>query len=194
MNLNRKRFFVGIVCSGIMFFMGVLYLTVPAYYGTEYMANIDTNDLFVSMVLIYAVLNFIKYFLLGKNPNNENIYISIASSLTGTLNVLLNEFLEKNIILGISLLIFVLLITGIKLFTVDYYHDRKDAYYYIEGLLLAIFFIVGIVTSLNLFSDSILQTIMLGFYFIIIAILDTVNTAIKTMLKAKRFLNKIKLN
>ena len=60
-------------------------------------------------------------------------------------------------------------------------------------MLLCLFLIVGVVISVNLFKDSAIQTIMLGFLFIIIGILDGVNISIKAMLKAQRFLNKIKL-
>lgn len=194
MSGNKKRFFVSAICSGIMFSIGVLYIIIPAYYGINFVTKINTNDLFISVMLIFAVINFVKYTLLGKNPNNENIYICITSCFSGILNLILNNYFNDSIALAMSLAIFVLLITGIKLFTIDYYHDRKDAYYYIEGLLLAIFFVVGIITSLNLFSDMLLQTIMLGYFILIMSILDIVNISIKTMLKAKRFLKKIKLD
>ena len=96
-------------------------------------------------------------------------------------------------VLAISIMVFVLAITTVKLFSIDYYHDNKDAFFYIETMLLCLFLVVGVVISVNLFNDSTIQTIMLGFLFIIIGILDGVNISIKCMLKAQRFLNKIKL-
>lgn len=193
MTKNKKNFFIGIISCGILFSMGVLYLTVPSYYGIDHMANINVNDLFICMILIYSVLAFGNYLLIGKNPNNENVWLSIVASIAGIANVGLGVFFNESLTLALSLSIFVFLTTAVRIFTIDYYHDRKDAYYYIEAMLTIIFLIVGVVISFNLFNDSVLQTMVLGFYFIIISILESVDVSLKGMLKAKRFLKKIKL-
>lgn len=190
---NKKKFFVGTICGSIIFLMGVLYLTIPGYYGIDNMAEVDTNNLFISATLVYSVISFLRYVLLGKNPNNETIYFCIASSVMGIFNVVLAHYYQASIVLSMSLALLVFIITGIKLFTIDYYHDRKDAYVYIESLLLAIFFVVGVVISLNLLNSSVLQTVMLGFFFIIVGILDIINSAIKSLVVSKKFLRKIKL-
>lgn len=193
MTKNKKNFFVGIISCGILFSMGVLYLIVPSYYGIDHMANINVNDLFICMILIYSVLAFGNYLIIGKNPNNENVWLSIVASIAGIANVCLGVFFNDSLTLALSLGIFVFLTTAVRIFTIDYYHDRKDAYYYIEAMLTIIFLIVGVVICFNLFNDSVLQTIILGFYFIIISILESVDVSLKGMLKAKRFLKKIKL-
>ena len=193
MSKNKKNFFIGMISCGIIFLMGVLYLTVPSYYGLEQMTNINVNDLFICIVLVYSVVNFGNYILIGKNPNNEVIWLSIVASISGILNVGLNLLFNPTYTLAMSLGVFIFLTIGVKIFTIDYYHDRKDAYYYIETMLTLIFFIIGIVICFNLFNDSIVQTIILGFFFIIISILEAVDVSLKGMLKAKRFLKKIKL-
>ena len=168
MSKNKKNFFIGMISCGIIFLMGVLYLTVPSYYGLEEMTNINVNDLFICMVLVYSVVNFGNYILIGKNPNNEVIWLSIVASISGILNVGLNLLFNPTYTLAMSLGVFIFLTIGVKIFTIDYYHDRKDAYYYIETMLTLIF-------------------------FIIISILEAVDVSLKGMLKAKRFLKKIKL-
>lgn len=193
MSKNKKNFFIGMISCGIIFLMGVLYLTVPSYYGLEQMTNINVNDLFICIVLVYSVVNFGNYILIGKNPNNEVIWLSIVASISGILNVGLNLLFNPTYTLAMSLGVFIFLTIGVKIFTIDYYHDRKDVYYYIETMLTLIFFIIGIVICFNLFNDSIVQTIILGFFFIIISILEAVDVSLKGMLKAKRFLKKIKL-
>lgn len=193
MTKNKKNFFTGIICCGIMFLMGVLYLTVPSYYGLDHMVSFNVNDLFICMILIYSVLCFGNYLIIGRNPNNETIWTSIASSISGIVNVLLGLFLNPTLTLAISLALFVFLNAAVKIFSIDYYHDRKDAYYYIETMLTGIFLVIGVIICFNLFNDSVLQTIILGFFFIIISMLDAINVSLKSMLKAKRFLKKIKL-
>jgi uncharacterized membrane protein HdeD (DUF308 family) len=84
-------------------------------------------------------------------------------------------------------------VTVVKLFTIDYYHDREDAFFYIETMLLIIFFIMGLMLAFNLFDDKILQAMMLGFFIVLISILDGLNGSLKSLIKSKRFQNKIKL-
>ena len=193
MTKNKKNFFVGIISCGIMFIMGVLYLTVPTYYGLDHMSVIDVNDLFICMMLIYGVLNLGEYIILGKNPNNENVWLSLAASTSGIINVLLGLFFTETLTLAIALTAFVFLTCGVRIFTTDYYHDRNDAYYYIEAMITILLFIIGLVICFNLFNDSVLQTIILGFYFIITSIIEAADVGLRTMLKSKRFLRKIKL-
>lgn len=193
MTKNKKNFFVGIISCGIMFVMGVLYLTVPNYYGLDYMAVIDVNDLFICMMLIYGTLNLGEYILLGKSPNNENVWLSLAASASGITNVAAGAYLTETFTLATSLTTFVFLTCAVRLFTIDYYHDRKDAYYYIEAMITSLLFIIGVVICFNLFNDSVLQTIILGFYFIITSIIEASDVGLRAMLKSKRFLKKIKL-
>lgn len=193
MTKNKKNFFVGIISCGIMFLMGVLYLTVPSYYGLDYMVKYDVNDLFICMVLVYSVLNFAEYVILGKNPNNENIWLSIVASLSGILNILIGLALNHTTTLAISLAIFVFGTCAVRLFTIDYYHDRKDAYFYIEIMITSILLLIGVVICFNLFNDAVIQTIILGFFFIITSLIEASDVGLRTMLKSKRFLKKIKL-
>ena len=194
MSDNKRNFYVGIACSIAIFLMGVIYLTIPSYYGLAAMYNINANNLFVSGLLMFACVNLVKYIVVGKNPTTERVYMTVASAATGALDIILGGFYDdQHMVLAISIMVFVLAITTVKLFTIDYYHDRGDAFFYIETMLLSLFMVVGFVIAINLFKDSTIQTIMLGFLFIIIGILDGVNISIKCMLKADRFLKKIKL-
>lgn len=191
MTKNKKRFLINIFGSSLIFLLGVIYISLPTYYGLESFSKIDINDLFISFIIIYAIINLVLFLVLGKNPNNESIYLCIVGSIAGLLDMLLQSHLTKAFSLSFAILIF--MIAAVKLFTIDYYHDRKDAYYYIETLCLLIFLLVGIITSINLFGDTKLQATMLGFFITIMGILRIFNITIKAMLKSKRFLKKIKL-
>ena len=193
MSENKKNFYVGIISSGIIFLMGVLYLTIPAYYGINNMVNIDTNNLLISMMLVYSLVKFADYILLGNNPTKEAVLMSIVASTTGIANVLLEFVVSDSLALALALIIFVLFSCAVNIFSIDYYHDRKDAYYYVEAMTTIILFVVGIVLSFNLFNDSVVQTMGMGYLFIVVSILEAVDVAMKCMLKSKRFLRKVKL-
>ena len=73
MSENKKNFYVGIACSIAVFLMGVMYLTVPSYYGLAAMDNINANNLFVSGLLMFGCVNLVKYIVVGKNPTTERV-------------------------------------------------------------------------------------------------------------------------
>ena len=154
MSTNKKNFYVGIVCSIAIFMMGVIYLTIPSYYGLAAMHNINANNLFVSGLLMFACVNLVKYIVVGKNPTSERVYMTVASAGSGALNIILGGFFEnQHMVLAISIMVFVLAITTVKLFSIDYYHDNKDAFFYIETMLLCLFLVVGVVISVNLMTQ-----------------------------------------
>jgi len=192
MSKNRKNFIVGIVGSIIVFVMGVLYMVIPNYYGVDNLGVVDTNNLFLSMAIVYSVINFGFYYIMGENPNKETLWLCIVSALCGLLNSYLSTFLSSSLTLSLSILALTLAITSIRLFTVDYYHDRKDAYYFIEGLLLICFFVCGFTLSFCMFDDTIIQTIELGFFQMMIGLIEGIKITTKCLLKAPRFLGKIK--
>lgn len=192
MTVGKRNLVISILSAGLIFMMGLLYLTIPNYYGLEAMSVISTNDLLLSALLVYSVVKFGEYVLVGKNPTNENVFLTITASSVGIINVLLNVFVEPSMALSISLMVFTLGIILVKLFTMDYYHDRENGFWYVELIYLIIFTAVGIITSCNLFNDSILQTIMLGYYFIIVGVLESLKATTKSLLKSKKFLKSIK--
>lgn len=191
MTKNKKNFLINIIGAIGVFLLGIVFISLPTYYGIDMIKGSNINDLFLCFVIIYATLNLVLFFLNGKKKNNEMIYLCMVASVAGLINIILTEFTSKSFIISFALLVF--MITAVKLFTIDYYHDRKDAFYYIEALGLIIFFLTGVATAINLFGDALLQTIMLGFFIAIMGILRIFNVSIKAMLKSKRFLNKIKL-
>lgn len=192
MSKNRRNFFLGQIASSIMFAIGVLYILVPSYYGLDNMATIDTNNLFISLIIVYASLHLGLFYCIGANPTHESFIMCIASILAGVFNVTIQEFVSASIALSVSVLIFTVSITAIRIFTIDYYHDRKDAYLYVEAFLTIIFFVSGAVISISLFNDPLIQTIELGFFLMIMGIIESMKFTTKCLLKAPRFLGKIK--
>lgn len=190
---NRKNYIVGMITSGIIFIMGVIYLTLPSYYGTSCADIVDINDLFISFSVMFAIINLIKFIILGKNPTKERVGLTIISVIAGIFNVIASMYLDANMVFAMSLLVFIILYTGVKIFSIDYYHDREDAFYYIETLLLVLFIIIGVVITFNLFKNRIVQIIMFGFFIASTGILDIINISIKSLLKSKKFIRQIKL-
>lgn len=192
MSKNKKNFIYYELESGIIFFIGVLFTLLPTIYGINNLGELNVNDLFLCMTLILSTLNLANFYVVGQNPTKEYLYYSVTSSIVGIINIIISPYFDNSLTLAISVLALTIVFSMVKLFTVDYYHDRKDAFYYIEGILAIIFLIVGMIISISVFNNPVVETIELGFFMIIMGIIESIKTATKCLLKAPRFLGKIK--
>ena len=188
-NENQKHFYVGLSISSALFILGLIYVISPTIITTKVY---KVNNFVIVMLSLYALANLIKFIVINYKTY-EKVYLCLGSCAIAILNVILSAFIDATTVFTMSIMLFTLVVTGVKLFAVDYYYQRKDAYWYILTMLLIIFIIVGIVISIALINNPATQVISLGFFVIIIAILDAVDVAIKCMLKAPRFVKNIKL-
>jgi hypothetical protein len=188
-NENQKHFFVGLTISCALFVLGLIYIISPTIITTKVY---KVNNFVIVMLSLYALANLIKFVVINYKTY-EKVYLCLGSCAIAILNVILSAFIDATTVFTMSIMLFTLVVTGVKLFAVDYYYQRKDAYWYIVTMLLIIFLIVGLVISIALLKNTDIQIISLGFFIIIIAILDAVDTSIKCMLRAPRFVKNIKL-
>ena len=188
-NENQKHFYVGLSVSGALFILGIIYIISPSIITTE---TYKVNNYVIIMLGVYALLNLVKFIVINYKTY-EKVYLCLGSCAIAILNVILNAFMDATTVFTMCIMLFTLVVTGVKLFAVDYYYQRKDSYWYIITMLLIIFLCVGLVISTALLNHPDIQVVSLGFFIIIIAILDAVDTSIKCMLKAPRFVKNIKL-
>ncbi len=188
-NENQKHFYVGLSVSGALFLLGIIYIISPSIITTE---TYKVNNYVIIMLGLYALLNLVKFIVINYKTY-EKVYLCLGSCAIAILNVILSAFIDATTVFTMCIMLFTLVVTGVKLFAVDYYYQRKDSYWYIITMLLVIFLCVGLVISTALLNHPDIQVVSLGFFIIIIAILDAVDTSIKCMLKAPRFVKNIKL-
>ena len=192
MSKNKKNFYVGLIGSGIIFLLGVLYMMLPNYYGIDYLVKIDVNNLFVSFSIVYATVNLLMFAFTTKDNLGESVWICVSSCIVGMINNVLSILFDGDLALKLSILLLTGLITIIKIISISYYRKKNDGIYYLEILLACIILITGVVFSLNLFDETIIQTAELGFFGVVLGITSLVENSIRCLLKAPRFLGKIK--
>ncbi len=188
-NENQKHFYVGLSISGALFILGIIYIISPSIITTE---TYKVNNFVIVMLGLYALLNLVKFIVINYKTY-EKVYLCLGSCAIAILNIILSAFMDATTVFTMCIMLFTLVVTGVKLFAVDYYYQRKDSYWYIITMLLIIFLCVGLVISTALLNHPDIQVVSLGFFIIIIAILDVVDTSIKCMLRAPRFVKNIKL-
>ena len=153
----KRNFYISLFLAGLIFIIGISIMMLPSYYGRIKMSDYEVNNLFLSFSLLFTIINIFKYILIGLNPNREAIFIAIVSAVVGICNIIFIKMFVSSFTLALSIFLFTMLVTVVKLFSIDYYHDREDAFFYIETMCLIIFFVMGFVVVFSLFDDNILQ-------------------------------------
>jgi uncharacterized membrane protein HdeD (DUF308 family) len=84
--------------------------------------------------------------------------------------------------LAMCLMGWITLMSLIKLKKSDYYHDRNDRMWKLNIIMLGIFILSGILTSINLLHESEVQVIIIGFFLFINGILDLMDPYVKSLI------------
>src|SRR5574344_577132 len=142
--------------------------------------NIGTVKLlFVSIMMMYALLNIIQYFLTRQNKDYEGFYTFIASLCIAITTILFYK--ESGIAISLILLGWTTLMAIIKYIKTDYYNDRHDRMWKVKMFTLIIFIVMGVLSSLAILSVG-NKIIILGYYFFINGVLELIDPIIKYLI------------
>ncbi len=171
MKKNQIRLFGGV----LIILLGVFFLIYPEL-GVLNLKIV----LAVSLGLI-AIIKAIEYFLTREKKDYEFILYSLASLLASISFIVFYK--EKSpLSLSLCLMGWIAIISIIKLIKIDYYMDRKNNMWYVRMVSFTLFILVGILTSINLYYTQMIQTLIIGYFFIVCGILEISDPAI-TLLK-----------
>ncbi len=155
--------------------VGILFLIMPILEITS------IKYLSISVFSLYTILNLIRYILTRKSKDIEPLLNSTASLVVLIASVIFNpENSPKT--LAMLLMTWIILMSFAKLKKTDYYHDKKDRMWKIRFLILVIFIMSGILTSINLAYSPEVQILILGFFFTIHGILELFDPIVKTLI------------
>ena len=83
-------------------------------------------------------------------------------------------------------MIWMALMCLIKLKKADFYHDRKNKMWLLRLFILFTFLTTGLLTGINLYYEVDVQTIIIGFFFLINGILDTIDPIVLYLMENKQ--------
>ena len=171
MKLKQK---IDTVINSTLIVLGLL--TIAA--GAFKFSNIKT--VFIAIMFSYALLNLFQFISTRKSKDYEGLYTFLASLTIGIVDLFL-PFSNENI-LTISLMSWVTIMAVIKFIKTDYYNDRKDRMWKLRVILLLLFIMVGIITSISLnYSDSV-NVMIIGYFFLIHGILELIDPITKYLI------------
>ena len=164
----KKKEVVDLVVAGMLIVLGSLLLVFPLLNIT------NVKYIFMGVLTFYGVMNLAQFLSTSNEKDYEGLCTMIASIIClvilGFLNIDNNP---KN--LALVMLMWIIIMSLIKLKKCDYYHDRQKRIYILKLITLVLFILSGLLTVINLYYDAKVQVLVLGYFYFIHGILELVD-------------------
>ena len=171
----KTKQFIDILVEGFLLLFGLV-ITIMGIVGYS-----KIKVVFISALFVYAIFNYIQYRLTVKSKDMEGLYTALASLLVG-IGDLYFPFSTNNLVLPISIMVWAILMSVIKVIKADYYNDRKDKVWKFKMVTLGVFMVISVITSVALNYNSNVQVLIIGYYFVINGILELSEPIVKYLL------------
>ena len=176
--IKDKNVLASLGCASVIFVLGVFILIGPV------LQIQDFSFVYPLFFGIYALAELIIFSLSYQRKEYTSFFSFLISFLLFILTFVFDLTSRPNII-AFSLLLWILVNALVKLKRADYYHDKKSRMWTVEIVLLIIFFISGIMTSMNFAWGETAQILNLGYFVLICGILKIVELLILYLTKGK---------
>lgn len=170
----KTKQFVDIIIEGVLLLFGLLIMIL----GIVGYSKIKV--VFVSALFTYAIFNFIQYYLTRKSKDMEGLYTALASVLVGIADLYFP--FTNNVVLPVSIMVWSILMSIIKVIKADYYNDRRDRVWKFKMVSLCVFMVISVLTSVALNYNNNVQVLIIGYFFVINGILELSEPIVKYLL------------
>lgn len=174
----ERRTLMELIVSICLVIIGIITVILPIFDFS------NVKLIFIVIIALYGLLHFIKYFMTLKSKDYSSLYTGIASIFELAL-VCFIDISDSPWNLAVSLFIWIILISLIKLKESDYYNDRKNKLWKLNIINLILFIIVGILATINLYCTNDVQILVLGFFFLINGILELMDPLVAYLIEKK---------
>ena len=131
----------------------------------------------------YTLIKLTQFLFIFKEKDYESLLTCLISALA-LLSLFIINLTIQNLVL--ILMIWMALMCLIKLKKADFYHDRKNKMWLLRLFILFTFLTTGLLTGINLYYEVDVQTIIIGFFFLINGILDTIDPIVLYLMENKQ--------
>ena len=160
--------------------MGILIMSFKAFGLLDLV--LYTSTLFY----VYAFLSLIAYFIKRKDGDYEMLFLSLIHVIVATLLYAFKDT-EMNAMLGAAVLIYAILFTCNRLYKIYQLKNIESYMWIVKTMSTILVAFLSLVTSTNLYAEEIVQTMMLGYYFITLGIILTGESIIEIFITEDKF-------
>lgn len=176
--LIMKKVLVDLITAIFLIITGCVVLALPI------MGVNNVKVLFIVVLALYGIINLVQFILTIKDKDYEGLFTAIASVVT----IIIAAFTDLKTVplnLAMTLFVWISFMSLIKLKKIDYYHDRKRKIWLLRMITLVLFILSGLLSVINLYYESEVQILILGFFFFIHGILELVDPITNYLLEKK---------
>lgn len=172
-----------LILSVIVLIMGIIIMIFKAFGLTDII-------LYVSILFyIFAFFSIIAYFIKRREGDYELLLLSLINIIVATyMFVFQNDNLPM--ILGSAMTVYTILMVANRGYKVLMLKNQDNFVWTVKFIMTFLLAFVGILTTINLFNETTVQTMMMGYYFISTGVLMTIESAIELFVTDRAF-NKI---
>ncbi len=175
--MNRKQI-VDVSIAVFLIICGSLLLVLPLFH------YIKIKTVFMGIFAIYSIINLIQYILTFKSKDIEGLLTFFASIITLVIAWRLD--IEKvPWYLALTLFIWIIMMSLIKLKKADYYNDRRNSVWILKIITLVLFILCGLLATINLYYSADVQILVVGFFFLIHGVLESLDPLTVYLLESK---------
>lgn len=143
---------------------------------------VNLEIVFITVMFLYSIANFLQFILTKSSKDYEGLFTSLVSVLVVIASFFL-DIIEKPVNLAMLLMIWITLMSVIKLKKSDYYDDRNNKMWKLRIATLALFMLIGFLTSINLYYDEYIRVLVLGYFFFIHGVLELTDPIVNYLLQ-----------
>ncbi|MBQ6841538.1 MAG: hypothetical protein IJO63_05435 [Bacilli bacterium] len=174
----KRKTIVDLVTAVALIIVGSLVLTFPL------LKVVNVKYIFIGVLAFYGIMNLIQFILTSKAKDYEGLFTMIASIIT----LILLGFLEVDnnpLNLALTLFVWIVLMSLIKLKKCDYYHDANRPIWIFRIVTLILFVLIGLLSVINLYYEAEVQILVLGFFYFVHGVLELVDPVTNYLLDKK---------
>ena len=161
----KKYHIAQLICFLFIFCLGASFLINPSL-GLD-----NENYLFFIAMMFYGMMSYVLYMIIRRKGDYEYLFTALVSVIAGAAGLILHNN-NSTLVLSLSLVGWIAMVSVIKLIKIDYYHDRNNILWFVRTITFVLFLIVGTLTCVNLYYNIEVQSLMLGFFFMSVSILE----------------------
>lgn len=143
--------------------------------------------LYISILFyVLAFLSILAYFIKRKEGDYEILLLALISVITATF---LFVFKNDNVpmILGIGMTIFTILEIMNRIYKIVTLKREENFMWIIKFIITFVIGVLGLLTTINLFKEITVQTMMIAYYFITFGFLLSIENFIELFMTDKQF-------
>jgi len=169
-NYIKTKNVINILSSISVILLGSLFFIVPN------VSDMESNKILFIVMLIYFGIKISEYILTRKLKDSECIWVAIANILASTAALQYGE-LESNMLVSISLSVWILILTIIKLIKINEYREAENNLMYLNIITMSMFLLAGTLSVITIYREVISINLIMGFFLIVEGILHTLEIA-----------------